>query len=77
MDIDRDETQEWIEALDSVLARDGKDRASYLLNKLFHEAALRGVKRGIPYVTPYKNTIAPDDEAKIDRKSTRLNSSHT
>lgn len=64
-DIDRQETQEWLDALDSVLARDGEERAAYLLKQLFHEGMRRGIKRLIPYHTPYKNTIATEDEAKI------------
>ena len=33
-DIDPQETKEWIEALESVLAADGPERAHYLLEKM-------------------------------------------
>ena len=33
-DIDPQETTEWIEALDSVLSREGKERAHFLIEKL-------------------------------------------
>ena len=36
------ETQEWLEALDSVLAREGPQRAHYLLEKLVDKARRSG-----------------------------------
>ena len=33
-DIDPQETQEWLDALDSVMALEGTERAHYLLEKL-------------------------------------------
>lgn len=56
-DLDPGETLEWVEALDSVLARDGDDRAKYLLQKL--EARLRDRGRSAltqPY-SAYRNTV--------------------
>ncbi len=65
VDIDREETKEWLEALESVLARDGKERVSFLLNKLFYEASRQGVRGKLPITTPYKNTLLPEEEAQL------------
>ena len=58
-DLDPVETREWLEALDSVLAFDGADRATFLLDELLHEARRNGAP--VPYSanTPYLNTIPP------------------
>jgi len=62
-DLDPLETREWLDALDSVLAFDGADRATFLLDELLHEARRNGAP--VPYSanTPYLNTIRPDREA--------------
>ena len=39
-DIDPLETQEWLEALEDVLATDGADRAHYLLDQLIDKENL-------------------------------------
>src|SRR6187549_2148981 len=58
------ETQEWREALASVLEFEGSDRAHFLLDELFTEARRKGTP--VPYsgTTPYLNTIAPDREPR-------------
>ena len=62
-DNDPVETQEWREALDSVLAFEGTERAHFLLEELMQEARRKGAP--VPYSanTPYLNTIPPDREA--------------
>ncbi len=40
-DLDPAETREWVEALDSVLAFEGADRAFYLLDEVTAEARRR------------------------------------
>ena len=62
-DSDPIETREWRDALDSVLAFEGADRAHFLLHELMHEARRKGAP--VPYSanTPYLNTIPPDREA--------------
>jgi len=59
-DLDPQETQEWLEALDAVLEREGAERAYYLLEKLQTRAHDYGTP--IPYSanTPYVNTIPPE-----------------
>jgi len=66
MEIKRDsdpaETAEWREALASVLAFEGPDRASFLLGELIAEAQRAGVEVPFSATTPYVNTIRPDQE---------------
>jgi pyruvate dehydrogenase E1 component len=63
---DRDpaETQEWRDALGSVLAYEGQERAHFLLDELHAEARRQGAR--VPYSanTSYLNTIAPDQEPR-------------
>jgi pyruvate dehydrogenase E1 component len=63
-DIDPVETQEWRQALDSVLAFEGAERAQFLLEELADEARRQGAP--VPYSanTPYLNTIRPDQEER-------------
>jgi len=62
LDVDPGETQEWLDALDSVLEFDGADRAGLLLEELLKEARRNGAP--VPYSanTPYLNTIPPRQE---------------
>src|SRR3712207_6665384 len=61
-DLDPGETQEWIDALDSVLAFEGAERAFRLLDEVHAQARRKGA--AVPYsaTTPYLNTIPPDKE---------------
>ena len=61
-DIDPQETQEWVEALDSILAREGVERAHYILEQLIAKARKSGAY--LPYTanTAYLNTIPPGKE---------------
>jgi pyruvate dehydrogenase E1 component len=63
-DLDPLETAEWRDALDSVLAFEGPERAHFILSQLTEEAHRRGAP--VPYSanTPYLNTIRPDQEAR-------------
>jgi pyruvate dehydrogenase E1 component len=63
-DLDPLETAEWRDALDSVLAFEGPERAQFILSQLTEEAHHRGAP--VPYSanTPYLNTIRPDQEAR-------------
>ena len=56
-DLDPQETQEWIESLESVLEREGPERAHFLLEKLIDKARRSGAY--LPYTanTAYVNTI--------------------
>ena len=64
-DLDPAETREWLEALDSVLAYEGADRAFFLLDEVVAEARRKGAP--VPYsaTTPYLNTIPPDSQDRL------------
>jgi pyruvate dehydrogenase E1 component len=64
-DLDPAETREWREALDSVLAYEGADRAFFLLDEVVAEARRKGAP--VPYsaTTPYLNTIPPEKEDRL------------
>ncbi len=61
-DIDPEETSEWLESLDAVVASQGKTRARYLMLKLLERAREKHV--GVPGLrsTDYINTIPPEAE---------------
>ena len=57
IDIDPEETQEWIESLVSVLEREGPERAHYLLEKLIDKTRRSGAYLPFSAKTAYVNTI--------------------
>lgn len=64
-DIDPIETQEWMDALESVAKNEGDERASYLLRELGNKATDLGVEAGTSLNTSYVNTISPRDEVRM------------
>ncbi|SMX39407.1 pyruvate dehydrogenase (acetyl-transferring), homodimeric type [Maliponia aquimaris] len=64
-DMDPVESQEWQDAIEDVIERDGADRAHYLLDKAVQRARAAGAKLPFSATTPYQNTISPDDEVEI------------
>ncbi|MCC1493011.1 pyruvate dehydrogenase (acetyl-transferring), homodimeric type [Cognatishimia sp. F0-27] len=64
-DIDPTESQEWQDAIEDVIERDGADRAHFLLDKAVQRARAAGAKLPFSATTPYQNTISPDDEVEI------------
>ena len=64
IDIDSLETQEWLEALDSVLAQEGIERAHYLLEQLIAKARKSGAYLPYSANTAYLNTIPPSREER-------------
>ena len=56
-DIDPLETQEWLDALESVLDNEGEDRAHYLMTRLSELASRTGTPLPYAITTPYRNTI--------------------
>ncbi len=58
-DLDPQETQEWLEALDGVLENEGPERAHYLLEKLIDKARRSGAYLPYSANTAYINTIPP------------------
>ncbi len=61
-DADEQETQEWVEALEAVVAKEGTERAQFLIEKLIDDLRDEGV--AVPYSanTPYVNTISTGDQ---------------
>ena len=51
------ETQEWLDALDTVLENEGPDRAHYLLERLIDKPGRSGTHLPYSAVTAYLNTI--------------------
>lgn len=64
-DIDPQETQEWLEALNSVVEMEGPERASYLLDQVSQLARKKGCKLADTLNTPYVNTIPVEQQAKL------------
>ncbi len=57
VDVNAQETSEWLEALDQVVDSNGPGRASELLQQLMNRAAQLGVTAHMRSNTPYVNTI--------------------
>ncbi|PJE79607.1 Pyruvate dehydrogenase E1 component [invertebrate metagenome] len=64
-DIDPVETLEWLDALDSVLEKEGEERAYHLLTRLAQHARAKGTQLPYAITTPYRNTIIPEKEARM------------
>lgn len=64
-DIDPIETKEWLDALSSVEANDGSERAIFLLKALLSHASRKGYGAELPLTTPYCNTIRTYEEKPI------------
>ncbi|WP_293763569.1 pyruvate dehydrogenase (acetyl-transferring), homodimeric type [uncultured Aquitalea sp.] len=63
-DIDPLETQEWTEALESVLDAEGAERAHYLLETMVERTRRRGAHLPFDATTAYQNTIPVGKEQK-------------
>ena len=61
-DVDPDETGEWLESLDTLVATEGASRARYVIGKLLARA--KRLQVGIPAMvqTAFINTIPPEEE---------------
>ena len=64
-DIDFLETQEWIEAIDSVIQNAGTERASFLLTELAKKLTATGEVPTYNLTTPFRNTIPTNEEAAM------------
>lgn len=61
-DVDPQETQEWLDALEAVLAEEGPERAHYLLESLIEKARRSGAHLPYDATTAYVNTIPAGQE---------------
>ena len=63
-DIDPQETREWLDALDSILEREGVERGHFILEQLIARARKSGAYLPYSANTAYLNTIPPSREEK-------------
>ncbi len=63
-DTDQQETNEWLDALDGVLAHEGPQRAHYILEQLVEKARRSGAYLPYSANTGYINTIPVSQEAR-------------
>ncbi|MFN9766640.1 MAG: pyruvate dehydrogenase (acetyl-transferring), homodimeric type [Pseudomonadota bacterium] len=59
-DADPQETREWLEAFQSLVAREGRERGTYLLRRLLDAARAQQVPLPPVLNTPYVNTVTLD-----------------
>ncbi len=62
LDVDPQETQEWREALDALVASYGADRARFMLDQLVAHARASGIAWKPELATPYQNTISVHEQ---------------
>lgn len=65
MDLDPEETREWLDALTGVIETEGRARAHDLLEQLLGHARQAGIDLPFSANTAYVNTIAVEDEAQF------------
>ncbi len=63
-DYDPQETQEWLDSLQSVLDKEGAERAHFLIDQLIQQARLAGDDMPISATTPYLNSIPMEKEER-------------
>ncbi|MCB1692687.1 MAG: pyruvate dehydrogenase (acetyl-transferring), homodimeric type, partial [Pseudomonadales bacterium] len=64
-DEDPVETQEWLDAINSVLEKEGVERAQFLLQRLSARVTETGAQNPYALTTPYRNTIPVEREARM------------
>ncbi|NDP43045.1 MAG: pyruvate dehydrogenase (acetyl-transferring), homodimeric type [Aromatoleum sp.] len=64
-DHDPQETREWLDALEGVLAQEGPDRAHFLIEQLIDKARRSGAYLPFSANTAYINTIPVDRQARL------------
>jgi len=60
-----EETREWLEALDDILASEGPEKASFILSKLAERLTQQGSLPSFNLTTPFRNTIPINEEARM------------
>jgi len=61
-DLDPIETKEWLQALDTIIESEGRERATFILRKLLDYARAQRVALPPVFSTPYANTISLADQ---------------
>ena len=65
VDVDPQETLEWLESMQAVLALEGRPRSHYLLDRLIAQDQFAQGAYMAPFTTPYVNTIAVDQQPRF------------
>ncbi|MGC8701638.1 MAG: pyruvate dehydrogenase (acetyl-transferring), homodimeric type [Thiomonas sp.] len=63
-DADPQETREWLDALEALIASEGPERAHFVLESLIAQARQNGVDMPFSANTAYVNTIPTDEEVR-------------
>ena len=61
-DLDPNETQEWFDAIDSVIREEGVERAQFLVEQVTERARANGVAVASEVITRYTNTIPVNEQ---------------
>ncbi|HEY8296708.1 MAG TPA: pyruvate dehydrogenase (acetyl-transferring), homodimeric type [Candidatus Baltobacteraceae bacterium] len=72
---DPQETREWIDAIEGVIANEGPARAQELIGELVETAQRQGAHVSLGFTTPYINTITPNEQPPMpgnDELETRI-----
>jgi pyruvate dehydrogenase E1 component len=64
-DLDPIETNEWLEAINSVIKEEGVERASFIMTKLAKKLNEEGAIPSYNLTTPFRNSIPTKDEAAM------------
>ena len=64
-DLDPIETNEWLEAINSVIKEEGVERASFIMTKLANKLNEEGAIPSYNLTTPFRNSIPAKDEAAM------------
>ncbi|HEY8624045.1 MAG TPA: pyruvate dehydrogenase (acetyl-transferring), homodimeric type, partial [Casimicrobiaceae bacterium] len=64
-DVDPQETQEWLDAIDGVLEHEGPDRAYFLIEQVIDKSRRSGAYMPFSANTAYINTIPVDKQVRI------------
>src|SRR6202049_4779371 len=64
-DVDPQETQEWLDAIDGVLEREGPDRAHFLIEQVIDKSRRSGAYMPFSANTAYINTIPVERQAHM------------
>ncbi|MCG8453930.1 MAG: pyruvate dehydrogenase (acetyl-transferring), homodimeric type [Spirochaetales bacterium] len=68
-DPDPQETRDWLDSLNGVISAEGPEKATFLLKELSDNARTKGIRPPDTTVSPYANTIPPDQAEAIPSDS--------
>lgn len=70
LDIDPEETKEWLEALSSIQEQDGNERVHFIIGQLVEMARQAGADIPFSATTAYINTIPVEQQPKYPGMTT-------